>query len=138
MDNNLYQQVILDHNRNPRNAQRLKEFSHSAKANNPLCGDQLELFLQVTGDKIANIGFEGSGCAISQASTSLMTEIVKGKKIEEVKKLIEEFNKLTKHEIEAKNSSLGKLEVFSGVWQYPARIKCASLGWKALEEALNK
>lgn len=139
-DNNLYQQVIIDHNHNPRNAQKLTNFSHSAKADNPLCGDKLELFLLVEDDVLTDIGFEGSGCAISQAAASLMTEIVKGKKIEEVRKLIIDFDRLVKNELseEEITRSLGKLSVFSGIWQYPARVKCASLAWQSLDKALNK
>lgn len=138
MTDNIYQQVILDHNRNPRNSKELKQFSHNAKVDNPLCGDKLELFIQVEADKVLDIGFVGSGCAISQAGASLMTEIVKGKSIEDVKRLIVDFNKLTKNELELEKSALGKLEVFSGVWQYPARVKCASLAWNALAKALEE
>ncbi len=143
MTNNdeLYQQVILEHNRKPRNFKKLESPTHSAEGYNPLCGDHLHVFLQVNGDGvIEDLAFEGDGCAISKASASMMTAALKGRKSEEAIALFEEFQKLIKKEIDpAKDPNhLGKLTVFSGIWKYPSRVKCAILAWHTMKGALEK
>jgi nitrogen fixation protein NifU and related proteins len=134
----LYQDMILDHNRSPQNYGRLENANRRVEGNNPLCGDQLTLWLQMDGERIQDVAFEGSGCAISRASASLMTSAVKGKNRQEAEILFERFRKLVMGRLGASESeTLGKLAVFSGVSEYPVRVKCASLSWHALKAALD-
>lgn len=137
--NELYQEMILDHNNKPRNFGVLEHPTAKAEGYNPLCGDQLTVFLKLNGDVIEDIRFEGSGCAISKASASLMTTAVKGLKKTEAFSLFEKFHHLVtgKLSAEVEDESLGKLTVFSGVSQFPARVKCASLAWHTLNNALK-
>ena len=130
----LYQEVILDHNRRPRNFRTIEEGRH-AEGYNPLCGDRLTVYLRIQGDRIQDASFQGSGCAISKASASLMTDIVKGKTIAEAEALFERFHRLITRSVEDPVDDLGKLSVFAGVRQYPARVKCASLAWHTLRAA---
>lgn len=136
----LYQEVILDHNKAPRHFGVLPKHTHMARGHNPLCGDKLNVFLQVDGEKISDISFEGSGCAISKASASLMTERLLGKSVEEAKKVFTAFHALVTTEMDQPVSTegLGKLAVFSGVREFPARVKCAMLAWRTLDAALNE
>jgi len=136
----LYQQVILDHNKKPRNFRAIEDATAVGEGYNPLCGDQLKVFLKVAEDgTIEDVSFEGSGCAISKASASLMTTNVRGKKIEEVEVLFDEFHKLVRGELDpnATEHHLGRLAVFSGVSEFPARVKCASLAWHTLHGAIS-
>ena len=135
----LYQELILDHNKNPRNFKKLELYSHHANGHNPLCGDKLELFLDVVDGIIKDISFVGSGCAISTSSASLMTQFLKGKSIEETRHFFENFHDLvTGKALDNKTlEELGKLAVFAGVQEFPARIKCASLCWHTLINALD-
>ena len=141
-DNELYQQVILDHNRKPRNFREIKDASHSCHGVNPLCGDDITVFLNVDEEEgvIKDVSFLGSGCAISKASTSLMTTFLKGKNIELARKTKEEFHKMILGELdpEQEEHSLGKLTLFMGIREYPSRTKCASLASHALICALEK
>jgi len=136
----LYQEVILDHNKSPRNFGPLKGATHQADGHNPLCGDLLHLSLTLDGDRVADVRFEGSGCAISTASASLMTEAIKGKSLEEAERLFEGFHELLtgdpSHAAEA-SEDLGKLAVFQGVREFPVRVKCATLSWHTLKAALD-
>jgi len=135
----LYQEVILDHNKNPRNFREMDPHSHHANGHNPLCGDKLELYLLVQNDVIQDISFVGSGCAISTSSASLMTEFLRGKSVTEAKGLFEHFHDLvTGIEIsDDQLDDLGKLAIFAGVQEFPARVKCASLSWHTLMNALE-
>lgn len=135
----LYQEVILDHNRRPRNFGTLATATHRANGHNPLCGDRLTLALQIEGDRIANVMFEGNGCAISKASASLMTDAIKGTTIAEAEKLFEAFHQMVTTPISESVDDLpvGKLAVFSGVREFPARVKCASLAWHTMKAALT-
>lgn len=137
--NELYQQVILDHYKNPRNFQKLESANHSAQGHNPLCGDQVTVFLELDGDTIKEISFQGSGCAISKASASMMTVSLKGKTRAEVETLFNEFHRMVKGELDvhAGTHHLGKLEIFAGVSEFPVRVKCASLAWHTLRAALE-
>jgi len=130
----LYQEVILDHNRRPRNFRTIEEGRH-AEGYNPLCGDRLTVYLRIQEDRIQDASFQGSGCAISKASASLMTDIVKGKTIAEAEALFERFHRLITRSVDDPVDDLGKLSVFAGVRQYPARVKCASLAWHTLRAA---
>lgn len=136
----LYQEVILDHNKNPRNFGKLEPHTHFAKGHNPLCGDKIDLYLTIEDNIIKDIKFEGNGCAISKASASIMTTLLKGKTIEEAKQMFNDFIHIvtadTEEELDLE--SLGKLAVFSGVREFPARIKCASLAWHTLENAIEQ
>jgi len=133
--NDLYQQVILDHCKNPRNFHEAPAATCSAQGHNPLCGDQLKLFLTIDGDKIADASFVGSGCCISKASASLLTDNIKGKSKAEVQKM---FNLVHEMVMSGKvNGDVGKLAVFAGVYKYPARVKCAILAWHAVMAALK-
>lgn len=134
----LYQDVILDHYRKPRNQGALAEANRHSTGHNPLCGDRVEVFLQVEGDTVRDIAFEGQGCAISTASASLMTESIKGKSIAEVRATFEHFHALVMGEEEVGEHDLGKLEAFAGVRHLPVRIKCATLAWHALKAALDQ
>ena len=135
----LYQEVILDHSKHPRNFRAIKGAHRKAEGYNPLCGDRLSLYLQLEGDVIKDIGFEGSGCAISKASASMMTAGVKGKTQAEAQKLFEKFHAMVtgKPDEAVKTEGLGKLEVFAGVREFPARVKCATLAWHTLKAALE-
>ena len=132
----LYQEVILDHTRRPRNFGTLPNANREAKGHNPLCGDQVSVYLQMDGDRIADIAFQGSGCAISTASASLMTEALKGRTVAEARELFHGFHHLVTTGGDAE--SLGKLAVFSGVREYPIRVKCATLAWHAVQAALDQ
>lgn len=137
----LYQEVILDHNKQPRNFHKLESASHRADGFNPLCGDKVTVYLNVEDGIIKDISFEGIGCAISKASASMMTSELKGKTIEEAKKTFEQFHGLVTGSVleeEDAEEKLGKLAVFSGVCEYPARVKCASLAWHTLSAALEE
>jgi nitrogen fixation protein NifU and related proteins len=133
----LYQEVILDHNKKPRNFQKLADANRTAEGFNPLCGDQIQLYVKVEGGMIRDIGFQGSGCAISKASASLMTSALKGKSEQEADELFERFRRLVTRDDAADAEALGKLAVFSGVREFPARVKCASLAWHTLRAALD-
>ncbi len=135
----LYQQTILEHNRNPRNFKKLEGATHTAEGYNPLCGDHLWVHMKVSANGvIEEAAFEGSGCAISKASASMMTASLKGKNIEEANLLFNEFHQLVIGALkpDEQPNHLGKLTVFSGIWQYPSRVKCASLGWHTMHGAL--
>lgn len=135
----LYQEMILDHNRNPRNFGSLDTFNREAEGHNPLCGDRLTLTLQVKDDRIVDIAFEGSGCAISQASASIMTEALKGVSLQDFERLFTIFHALvTGRAVQGSQEELGKLVVFSGVSQYPVRVKCATLPWHTVKAALSR
>jgi nitrogen fixation NifU-like protein len=131
----LYQEVILDHSRRPRNFGTCPHCNRDAKGHNPLCGDRITVHLDVDGDTIKDVHFEGQGCAISMASASLMTEMIKGKKIADAKALFEQFHALVTGG-EADGADLEKLEVLAGVRDYPVRVKCATLAWHTLAAAL--
>jgi nitrogen fixation NifU-like protein len=134
----LYQEVILDHNRRPRNFGKLEGANHRADGHNPLCGDRLTVYADVEGDRIADLKFEGSGCAISKASASIMTTELKEKTTEEANAIFEKFHRMVTGEIpETEIESLGKLAAFSGVREFPVRVKCASLPWHTLQAALR-
>jgi nitrogen fixation NifU-like protein len=132
----LYRDVILDHNRRPRNFGRLEGASGRAEGHNPLCGDRLSLTVRMNGERIEDIRFEGSGCAISTASASLMTEAVKGKDRASVRELFERVHAVLTRPDALPDGSLGKLAALSGVREFPARVKCASLCWHTLNAAL--
>ena len=135
----LYQDMILDHNRAPQNFRRMDDANRRAEGNNPLCGDRLTVWLRMEDGRIQDAAFQGSGCAISKASASLMTAAVKGKSQAEAEALFERFRSLvtgTLDQQEAEN--LGKLAVFSGLSEFPSRVKCASLSWHALKAALEQ
>ncbi len=132
----LYRDVIVDHNRRPRNAGRLDCPSHQAEGNNPLCGDRLRLFLDLRDDRIRELRFENAGCAISTASASLMSEAVKGRSRAEVRELFESVHRMLTQPGTAPEAALGKLAALAGVREYPARVKCASLCWHTLNAAL--
>lgn len=135
----LYQQLIIDHNRNPRNFRRLDHANREAHGDNPLCGDRIRLFLRVDGDVIREVGFQGSGCAISQASASLMTQAVQGKSAAEAEALFRVFHDMVTGgpDAPADRRTLGKLAAFAGVRAFPARVKCANLPWHTLRAALE-
>jgi len=131
----LYLEVILDHNKNPRNKNILEDFTHEAKGHNPLCGDNISIQIIMEGDNVAEARFTGSGCAISTASASILTETIKGKNRKEIELLFGNFHNLvTGNESE---KDLGKLSIFGGVQKYPARVKCATLSWHALMAAIE-
>lgn len=137
----LYQQTILEHNRNPRNFRKIDSPSHWAEGYNPLCGDHLNIYLTINDQSIIeDVSFDGSGCAISKASASMMTAAIKGKTVANAKNLFDQFHKLVIGELkpDRETNNLDKLAVFSGIWQYPARVKCAVLCWHTLKGALEK
>jgi nitrogen fixation protein NifU and related proteins len=135
----LYQEVILDHNKRPRNFGALAGANRSAEGHNPLCGDRVTVFLEVDGaGRIQGISFEGAGCAISTASASLMTDAIKGRSVEEARELFQGFHKLLTTGEGAGAPELGKLAVFTGVREYPMRVKCATLAWHTLQAALDQ
>ena len=135
----LYQEVILDHNKNPRNFRVIENAEHTADGKNPLCGDALRVYVAMDGDKITDVAFKGAGCAISKASASMMTQEVKGKTREEAEELFNEFHRMVTGDldIETDENDLGKLSIFAGVLEFPARVKCASLSWHTLNAALH-
>lgn len=135
----LYQEVILDHNKNPRNFREIENADKTADGNNPLCGDALRVYVHLDGDKIDDVSFKGSGCAISKASASMMTQVVKGKTREEAEAIFDEFHRMVTGDlnIETDENNLGKLKIFAGVLEFPARVKCASLSWHTLTAALH-
>ena len=139
----LYQEIILDHGKNPRNLRKTENFNKDAKGHNPLCGDKVHVFLKIDENKnISDISFEGSGCAISMASASIMTDLMKEKKEKEVKELVEDFLQMIKESPEMKTKIISenektKLMSLSGVKQYPMRVKCATLAWHTLTSAMN-
>ena len=134
----LYQEVILDHNRRPRNFGPLADATRTAQGHNPLCGDKLKLYVKLDGDRIAGISFEGSGCAISKASASLMTDAVKGHSIAEAEALFAQVHTMVTTPVDkpVDEEALGKLAVLAGVREFPMRVKCASLAWHTLHAAL--
>jgi nitrogen fixation NifU-like protein len=134
----LYQEVILDHNRRPRNFGVLEQPTHHAEGHNPLCGDRLTLHLRLDGDVVSEIAFQGSGCAISRASASLMTDSVKGRSLADVRSLFERFHRMVTTPPDVAVEDLGKLSVLAGVREFPVRVKCASLAWHTLKAALDR
>jgi nitrogen fixation NifU-like protein len=135
----LYREVILDHSRRPRGFGPLPAANHRAEGNNPLCGDRVEVFLELRDGRIADIAFQGAGCAISTASASLMTEALRGMSTEEAQALFRDFQRMVTQEAAAGqevDETLGKLKVFAGVSQFPMRVKCATLPWHTFEAAL--
>lgn len=138
--NELYQQVILDHNKKPRNFKALDTPSITQEGHNPLCGDHITLQLEFDGDAIKEVGFQGSGCAISKASSSMMTAAVKGKSKAEVEVMADEFVKMVRGELdpETEENHLGRLKIFAGVREFPARVKCAALSWRTVQAAISE
>lgn len=134
----LYQELIIDHGTQPRNCCALEEASHSAEGFNPLCGDKVHVFCQIEDNVIQAVTFEGSGCAISMASASLMTEILLNKTVEEAENLFNDFKSMVTDEQAVITHDIGKLEALAGVKAYPSRVKCATLAWHTLSNALNK
>jgi len=134
----LYQQVILDHNRSPRNFREIEDADHVAHGDNPLCGDKIKVYVKLNGDVIEDVSFHGSGCAISQSSASLMTIAVMGKSIAEAEQLFHRFHGMVTADADqpARRKELGKLAAFAGVREFPARVKCANLAWHTLHAAL--
>ena len=139
----LYQEIILDHGKNPRNLRRTENFNKDAKGHNPLCGDKVHVYLKLNENKkVEDISFEGQGCAISMASASIMTDLIKGKEENEVKEIVSDFLDMIKENDELNNNILHeddktKLMCLSGVKQYPMRVKCATLSWHTLTSAIN-
>ena len=132
----LYQEVILDHNRRPHNFRVIEGASRTQEGYNPLCGDRLTLYLKLDGDRIGDVSFQGTGCAISKASASLMTDAVKGKTVEEARAIFERFHDMVTSAPESAVPEIGKLAVLSGVREFPTRVKCASLAWHTLKAAV--
>jgi len=137
--NELYQQVILDHNKSPRNFRKMDDATRKVEGYNPLCGDHYTVYVKLDGEKIADVSFQGAGCAISKASASVMTSMVKSKSIDEAEELFRQFHRLVKGESkgDADVEQLGRLAAFAGVSEFPARVKCASLAWHTLHTALK-
>jgi nitrogen fixation NifU-like protein len=135
----LYQEMILDHNRNPRNFRELPDANRDSEGYNPLCGDHIHLYVKLTDGVIEEISFQGTGCAISKASASMMTSMVKGKRKEEAEALFQRFHRMVTGGIDSPEEieAMGKLAVFSGVRDYPTRVKCATLSWHTLHAALE-
>lgn len=133
----LYQELILEHSKAPRNYRALTAADHKAEGYNPLCGDRFTVSVQMEGDSIQDIAFQGSGCAISKASASMMTESVKGKTRQQAKELFERFHRTVTGNQSADSADLGKLTVFAGVSEFPTRVKCATLAWHTLQAALE-
>ncbi len=139
----LYQDIILEHGKSPKNFGKCEKYTHEAKGHNPLCGDQVHVYLKLNNEKnVDNVTFEGTGCAISIASTSIMTELVKGKSLETAKKIVIDFLNMIKNTQEIKSNDLDedqkiKIMSLSGVKQYPMRVKCATLAWHTLTSAIN-
>ena len=135
----LYQEVILEHNKNPRNFREISDADQYADGKNPLCGDALRVYVSLDGDTVTDVAFKGSGCAISKASASMMTQAVKGKTKAEAEAIFGEFHAMVTGELdtETQENGLGKLKIFAGVLEFPARVKCASLSWHTLNAALR-
>lgn len=134
----LYQEVILDHNRRPRNYRRIEAASHHAEGYNPLCGDRYTVFMRIKGDRIEDLAFEGSGCAISKASASLMTDRLKGSTVTEARDLFDRFHRMVTTPPDRDVEDLGKLSALAGVREFPVRVKCASLAWHTLKAAMDR
>jgi nitrogen fixation protein NifU and related proteins len=134
----LYQEVILDHNKRPRNYRTIDGASHHAEGYNPLCGDRLKLYVQIDGDIIKDVAFQGTGCAISKASASLMTDAVKGHTVGEARSLFQRFHSVVTTPPDQPVEDLGKLSALAGVREFPVRVKCASLAWHTLKAALER
>ncbi len=135
----LYQEILLEHNSKPRNFRRVEDASATAEGYNPLCGDQITLYLKVVDDVVEDVGFQGVGCAISRASASMMTQSIKGKRLDEANGIFNAFHEMiTQPDIEPDFDTLGDLETLAGVNEYPTRIKCAVLAWHTMRSALNK
>ncbi len=140
----LYQDIILEHGKSPRNYGKCKKYTHEAKGHNPLCGDKVQVYLNLNNEKkVEELMFEGSGCAISIASTSIMTELIKGKNLEDAKKIILDFLEMIKSTTQITSNDLNeeqktKIMSLSGVKQYPMRVKCATLAWHTLTSAIEK
>jgi nitrogen fixation NifU-like protein len=138
----LYQEVILDHSKRPRNFREMPEANHHADGHNPLCGDRITVYLRLDGDVIREVSFKGAGCSISTASASMMTDALRGKTVAEATALFERFHELvtadpSRAAEDASSGELGKLAVFSGVCEFPMRVKCASLSWHTMKAALE-
>jgi nitrogen fixation NifU-like protein len=137
----LYQEVILDHSKHPRHFKEMPEASHKADGHNPLCGDRVTVYLHVDGDVIEDVSFQGAGCSISTASASMMGDALRGRTVAEARALFEKFHELVtsdpSHAEEKADPALGKLAVFSGVCEFPMRVKCASLSWHTMKAALD-
>ena len=135
----LYQATILDHSKAPRNFREIAHYAHQADGHNPICGDKLHVSIELEGDRVSDAAFQGAGCAICMASASLMTENVRGRTLHEIDQQFTEFHDLvTKSDREVDASALGKLAVFSGVREFPMRVKCATLAWHTLRAALDE
>jgi nitrogen fixation protein NifU and related proteins len=135
---NLYQDLILDHNRSPQNYREMKDANRKAEGNNPLCGDRFTVWLRLDGDVIRDAAFQGSGCAISKASASLMTSAIKGKTRAQASDLFQRFHRMVTGSLPGGEAELGKLAAFAGLSQFPIRVKCASLSWHAMMAALDQ
>lgn len=133
----LYQEVILDHNRRPRNFRTIDEATRKQEGYNPLCGDRLTLYVKLEGDVIKDVAFQGIGCAISKASASLMTDALKGKTVDEARAMFEQFHDMVTSSPEVPVPDIGKLSVLAGVREFPTRVKCASLAWHTLKAAVS-
>lgn len=137
--NDLYQEILLEHNSKPRNFRKLEAHSHNADGYNPLCGDEISLYLQITDGVIMDVGFQGKGCAISRASASLMTQSIKGHNVEEAENVFDQFRKmLTEPDAVLDYEQLGDLETLAGVSEFPSRIKCAILAWHTMKAAIDE
>jgi nitrogen fixation NifU-like protein len=136
----LYQETILDHNKNPRNFRRMEGATKHVEGYNPLCGDHYTIFVKTDGDVIQDVSFEGAGCAISKASASVMSSLLRGKTKDDAERIFQDFHKLVTGELNADEhiERLGKLAAFAGVSEFPARVKCASLAWHTLHAALTE
>ena len=136
----LYQQVILEHNRKPRNFREIMDHSHHAEGFNPLCGDHLWVYILVNDNEIKDISFQGNGCAISKASASMMTMALKGKNLAEADKIFKDFQGLLSGKLkpDSQDHCLGRLKIFENIWKYPSRIKCANLAWHAMNGAIHQ
>ena len=134
----LYQEILLEHNNKPRNFRRVEDASSTAEGYNPLCGDQITLYLKVVDDVVEDVGFQGVGCAISRASASMMTQSIKGRKLAEAHEIFDAFHRMiTEPDTEPDYDTLGDLETLAGVNEYPTRIKCAILAWHTMRSALH-
>ncbi|GAB1455266.1 MAG: SUF system NifU family Fe-S cluster assembly protein [Spirochaetia bacterium] len=133
----LYQEVIFDHYRHPRNFHSINDADHIAEGVNPLCGDNVKIYLKIENDRVVDAGFEGSGCAISTASASLMTEAIKGKSVADARLIFSKFHDMITDPKSHAHDDLGKLEVLCGVQEFPTRVKCATLPWHTLHNALE-
>ena len=133
----LYQQVILDHNKSPRNFRALDACEHEADGFNPLCGDKVHIYVKLDGDRITDVSFQGEGCAISTAAASMMTEAIKGRTVSEANAVFEAYQRMVMGEEAGDTSAIGKLAVFEGVREFPMRVKCATLAWHTFRAALK-